>query len=83
MGNFSADHDLLVKLNENVISLREEVKQISANVSDKIADHEVRIRVLEASSDRAEGGVKANRLLLAVVSVVLLALEVFYYYFHK
>lgn len=55
-----SDHDLLIKLNENVTHMREEMRITNDSITKQVGDHEVRIRVLEngISSDAVEKKVK-------------------------
>lgn len=69
------DHDLLIKLNENVSSLRDEVRQITNQFNERYADQEARLRVLEATSDRLDGTSKAFRWMLAAIAAVATILE--------
>lgn len=43
-----SDHDLLIKLNENVTHMREEMRVTSDSITRQVGDHEVRIRLLES-----------------------------------
>lgn len=55
-----SDHDLLIKLNENVAHMREEMRIAGDSTTRQTADHEVRIRLLEngINSEAVERKVK-------------------------
>ncbi len=55
-----SDHDLLIKLNENVTHMREEMRITNDSITRQVGDHEVRIRLLEngINSDAVEKKVK-------------------------
>lgn len=69
------DHDLLVKLNENMLSLRDEMRSITATFNNQYADHEARLRVVEASNERLDGASKATRWLLAAIAATATIIE--------
>ena len=79
----SADHDLLIRLNENVNALRVDVANITSGLSSQITDHESRLRVHSASLERQEGASKQMQLIMVISGTILLALEVAVIWFHK
>lgn len=51
----TSDHDLLIQLNVNVTSMRDEMRQSNTQLNGQIADHETRIRILERHDDTNKG----------------------------
>lgn len=41
------DHDLLVTLHEQIKGVREDIKEIKDGTSEKLSDHEMRLRRIE------------------------------------
>lgn len=72
-----SDHDLLIKLNENVTSMREEFRTNNKMFTDKISDHEARLRLVEAANERNEGGNRTIKIILSVGGVLVAAINVF------
>lgn len=71
----ATDHDILIRLNENVQSMREEMRQVTANLNTQYADHEARLRVIEAASERQEGANRAFRVLLGAIGIIATIIE--------
>jgi len=42
-----SDHDLLVTMHEQVKNIRADIKELKEGTSEKLSDHEIRIRRLE------------------------------------
>lgn len=72
----TSDHDLLVKLSENMSFVRTEVGAMKAQIGGQIADHEARLRLQEAASDRNEGSIRAFRWMMGAIGTFLLAFEI-------
>lgn len=71
----SDDHDTIVRLNENVLGLRNEIKDIKDSLDGKVVDHETRLRSNEKDINYAKGGLKvlyAIAGLLATSQVLIL-----------
>lgn len=58
------DHDLVIRIDENVKSLIAEIKDMKDGTSEQLKDHEVRIRKLEVWGAMAIGGAYAISFLL-------------------
>jgi hypothetical protein len=56
-----SDHDLLIKLNENVTHMREEMRVTNDSITKQVGDHEVRIRLLENGINSETGEKKAKK----------------------
>lgn len=78
-----ADHDLLLKLSENVSALRNEVRDVTQRLGSQLSDHEARLRLQEAATDRNEGAWRMSRWLIAASSVLLLSLQAIILWMHK
>jgi hypothetical protein len=52
----TTDHDLLIKLGEQIKQVRIDIKELSENTSAKVLDHELRLRRLELWGAMAIGG---------------------------
>jgi hypothetical protein len=52
MANYQNDHDLLVELRTEMRGVREDIKGLSEGTSEKISDHETRLRALEKDGNR-------------------------------
>lgn len=55
MQQMQTDHDLLIQLNVNVQTMRDEMRQNTQQVSGQVTDHETRLRVLEQNSNSMQG----------------------------
>lgn len=63
----SEDHDLLIRVDENVRSL-------TTIVSDKFTDHEARLRSTEKDMNYAKGGLRVTYAILTLLAAFVAAL---------
>lgn len=66
-----SDHDLLIKLNENVSSMREEFRESNKQFNEKSSDHEARLRLVEAANERNEGSMRTLKILTTVGGIII------------
>lgn len=62
-----SDHDILIKLNENVTHMREEMRITNASITQQVSDHELRIRLLENGINSETAEKKAKKELSATM----------------
>lgn len=62
-----SDHDLLIKLNENVTHMRDEMRVTNDVITKQVGDHEVRIRLLENGVNSVSGEKQAKKELSATM----------------
>lgn len=69
------EHDLLIRIDENLRNLTSEVKDIKDGVKASIADHETRLRRLEETDSRNTGAFNIIQigwgLAVTIVSIII------------
>lgn len=70
------DRDLLIRLDANMDALRGEVSTMRLAIGGQIADHEARLRLQEAASDRNEGSIRAFRAMMAIGGTILVIVQI-------
>lgn len=69
--NVSSDHDLLIQLNTKFDAFSTEMKESNKQSSEKITDHEVRIRTLEKHNNVQDGSISGTKSTMVVISTIL------------
>ncbi|TFD14172.1 hypothetical protein E3T26_08595 [Cryobacterium sp. TMT1-21] len=72
----SADHDLLITLNANVINLTTSINAATLATTTINTDHENRIRGLEASDQQSKGALKTQKNQMHIISFVFGAVSI-------
>lgn len=70
-----SDHDLLIRIDARMESFVTEVRTQNQQFTSQVNDHEARMRVLESNDDRREGSVRALRLMVGAVGVIVGLIE--------
>lgn len=70
---FKVIHEQLIEIRRDIISLRESAVGITT-LTDRVADHEIRLRELEASWNKTRGALAIASIGGGVVSGVIIAL---------
>lgn len=68
--NNSNDHDLIIKLDTKMDSLKEDIKALADGTNTKMNDHEARLRVIEKES---EDHVIVKKVVYGAVGFILVA----------
>lgn len=50
-----SDHDLLITMHEQIKNIRQDIKEIKDGTSDKLNDHEIRLREIEKFKENWTG----------------------------
>jgi len=72
----TADHDLLITLNANVINLTTSINASTLSNTTINTDHETRIRGLEASDQQSKGALKSQKNQMMIISFVFGAVSI-------
>lgn len=66
-----ADHDLLVRLDENVNAVKNDIKQLHDSFDGIVSDHETRLRLLEKDIDSARGALVLTRIMIGILAAAI------------
>lgn len=69
-----SERDLLIRLDETVAQLKEEIKSLHESINSSLLDHEARLRVAEKAIDRADGALKVVYVAFVLVFGILASL---------